>query len=274
MPFDALLLALAAAFVHAAWNLLLSGSEDTHAATAVALVTGAVVWAPVAIVTWRLDGAAWPYIGASSALELLYLVLLATAYAGAAMGFVYPIARGSAPVLVLVAGAIADAATPSAAATAGIVVVAVGIVLVRGLRAEHRPRDLAFALGIGACIASYTLIDKHGVTHGNPLAYLQVVFSIAALGYLAGALRVRGPRAIRAAASPAAMLAGVGFFGSYALTLAALRIASAASVAAVRESSVVIAAFALVLSGREALHGSRLAGAAFVAAGVALISLG
>jgi drug/metabolite transporter (DMT)-like permease len=274
MPFDALLLALAAAFVHAAWNLLLSGSEDTHAATAVAMLTGAVVWAPVAVLTWRLDGWAWPYIGASSALELLYLVLLATAYAGAAMGFVYPIARGSAPVLVLVAGAIADAASPSAAATVGIVVVALGIVLVRGLRAEHRPRDLALALGIGACIASYTLVDKHGVRHGNPLAYLQVVFSIAALGYLAGALRTRGPRTIRAAATPASLLAGVGFFGSYALTLAALRLASAASVAAVRESSVVIAAFALVLTGREALHGSRLAGAALVAAGVALISLG
>jgi sugar phosphate isomerase/epimerase len=104
MPVDALALALAAAFVHAAWNLLLSGSEDTHSATAVALLTGAIVFAPVAAITWRLEHSAWPYIAASSSLELLYLVLLATAYATAAMGFVYPIARGSAPVLVLVAG--------------------------------------------------------------------------------------------------------------------------------------------------------------------------
>jgi drug/metabolite transporter (DMT)-like permease len=274
MPVDALALALAAAFVHAAWNLLLSGSDDTHSATAVALVTGAVVFAPIAVLAWRLEESAWPYIGASSALELLYLVLLATAYAGAAMGFVYPIARGSAPVLVLVAGAVASAGRPSAVAAGGVVLVAVGIVFVRGLRIAARPRDLALALAIGACIAGYTLVDKHGVAHGNPLAYLQVVFSIAALGYFAGAWRARGLPAIRAAVSRSSLLAGVGFFGSYALTLAALKLASAATVAAVRESSVVIAAAALVLSGRESFARSRVAGAALVAAGVALISLG
>src|SRR5881398_1572831 len=137
MPTSALLLALAAAVVHAAWNLLLSGSEDTHSATAVALVTGAIVFAPVAAITWRLESSAWPYIAASSSLELLYLVLLATAYAVAAMGFVYPIARGSAPVIVLIIGSVAAAGRPSVAATIGLVLVAAGIVLVRGLRAEH-----------------------------------------------------------------------------------------------------------------------------------------
>jgi drug/metabolite transporter (DMT)-like permease len=274
VPVDALALALAAAFVHAAWNLLLSGSDDTHSATAVALLTGAIVFAPVAAITWRLEHSAWPYIAASSSLELLYLVLLATAYATAAMGFVYPIARGSAPVLVLVAGTAVSAGRPSAAAACGVVLVAAGIVLVRGLRAEHRPRDLLLALAIGACIASYTLVDKHGVTHGSPLAYLQVVFSIAAIAYFAGAWRTRGLPAIRAAVTPSSLAAGVGFFGSYALTLAALRLATAASVAAVRESSVVIAAGALVLTGRETAGRGRLGGAALVAAGVALISLG
>src|SRR3954468_19181720 len=211
MSTSALLLALAAAFVHAGWNMLLSGSEDTHSATAVALVTGAIVFAPVAAITWRLDSSAWPYIAASSSLELLYLVLLATAYAVAAMGFVYPIARGSAPVIVLIAGALISSGRPSAAAALGVVLVAFGIVLVRGVRADHNPRDLAMALAIGACIAAYTLVDKHGVTHANPLAYLQVVFSIAAIAYLVGALRIRGPAAIRAAVSPSSLLAGVGF---------------------------------------------------------------
>src|SRR5689334_980104 len=115
MPLDALLLAVAAAFVHAAWNLSLSGSEDTHAATAVA---------------------------------------------AAAMGFVYPIVRGSAPVLVLVAGVVGGLASPSRLSAVGVIVVAAGIVLVRGLRATHEPRDLVLALAIGAFIASYTLVDK------------------------------------------------------------------------------------------------------------------
>jgi drug/metabolite transporter (DMT)-like permease len=274
LPLDALLLALAAACVHAAWNLLLSGSEDTHSATAVALLTGAVVFAPVAALTWRLDGSAWPYIAGSSALELLYLILLATAYGAAAMGFVYPVARGSAPVLVLIIGAVAAAGRPSAAAACGVVVVAAGIVFVRGLRSATSARDLVMALAIGACIAGYTLVDKHGITHGSPLAYLQVVFSVAAVGYFAGALRARGLPAIRAAVNRSSLVAGVGFFGSYALTLAALRLASAATVAAVRESSVAVAAAALVLSGREPASRGRLAGAALVAAGVALIALG
>jgi drug/metabolite transporter (DMT)-like permease len=174
----------------------------------------------------------------------------------------------------LVAGAIGGLASPSALSALGVVVVAVGIVLVRGLRATHEPRDLVLALAIGAFIASYTLIDKHGVTHGNPFAYLEVVFSITSFAYLAGALKILGAPRIRAAIRPSAALAGIGFFGSYGLTLAALRLASAASVAAVRESSVVIAAIALVVLGREPLHGSRLAGAGVVAAGVALVSLG
>src|ERR1700760_931164 len=106
MPISALLLALAAAAVHAAWNLLLSGERDTHGATAVALVVGTLVFAPVAVVQWRLEPTALPYVAGSSALELLYLVLLATAYSVAAMGFVYPIARGSGPVLVLIAGVV------------------------------------------------------------------------------------------------------------------------------------------------------------------------
>jgi drug/metabolite transporter (DMT)-like permease len=71
-----------------------------------------------------------------------------------------------------------------------------------------------------------------------------------------------------------ALVAGVGFFGSYALTLAALRLAPAAGVAAVRESSVVIATAALAISGRERIGTGRLLGAIAVVAGIALISVG
>jgi drug/metabolite transporter (DMT)-like permease len=79
---------------------------------------------------------------------------------------------------------------------------------------------------------------------------------------------------LRAAIGPRTVLAGVGFFGSYALTLAALRLAPAPSVAAVRESSVVFATVALAVSGREHIAPARFAGAVVVVAGVALISLG
>jgi len=274
MPVSALLLALAAAVVHATWNLLLSGADDTHSASAVALVVGTVVFAPVALVAWRFESAAWPYVAASSALEVLYMVLLSTAYTVAAMSFVYPIARGSAPVLVLVAGAVVVGATVSWPAALGVLLVALGIVLVRGIRGAGRPRDLGLALSVGACIAGYTLVDKHGIVHANPIAYAEVVFALTALAYLLGAWRVRGRAALRVAVTPKTLLAGVGFFGAYALALLALRLAPAASVAAVRESSVLIATAVLAIEGRERIGTTRALGAAAVVAGIALISLG
>ena len=273
MPLSALLLALAAALVHAIWNLLLSGEEDLHSATAVAIAFGVLVFAPVAALTWRLQAAALPYIAGSSALEGVYLVLLASAYSLAAMSFVYPIARGSAPVLVLIASAVALGGHVSALAAAGVVLVAVGIVLVRGVRAAGRPRELALALSVGACIAGYTLVDKHGIVHAAPISYLELVFATTATAYVFGVWRLRGSAALRAAITPAALLAGIGFFGAYALTLAALRLAPAASVAAVRESSVLIATAILAIGGRERVGPERLVGATVVVAGIALISL-
>lgn len=274
MPASALLLALAAAVLHAAWNLLLSDAEDIHSASAVAVATGLVVFAPVAGLTWRLEPAAIPYLAASSALETLYLLLLATAYSLAAMSFVYPIARGSAPVLVLGVSVIALGAAVSVAAALGVLVVAAGIVLVRGATFSGPTSELALALSVGACIAGYTLVDKHGITHGNPISYLEVVFGITAVAYVAGVWRLRGAKALRSAVNPRSLAAGVGFFGAYALTLAALRLAPAASVAAVRESSVVIATAFLAVTGRERVGVPRFAGALAVAGGIALISLG
>jgi drug/metabolite transporter (DMT)-like permease len=274
MPISAMLLALAAAVVHASWNLLLSGTEDTHSATAVAVAFGVLVFAPVAVITWRLEASALPYIAGSSALEALYLALLATAYSVAAMSFVYPIARGSAPVLVLAAGAFVLGARVSLPAAIGVVLTAIGIVLVRGLTASGRPRDLALALSVGVCIAGYTLVDKRGIVHGAPISYLELVFGLTAVVYVLGTLRERGFAALRAAVSGSSLLAGVGFFGAYALTLAALKLAPAASVAAVRETSVVIATAVLAVSGRERVTAERLTGAVAVVAGIALISIG
>ncbi len=274
MPVSALLLSLAAAVVHATWNLLLSGEEDVHSASAVAVTAGVIAFAPVAALTWRMHPAAIPYMAASGTLESIYLALLATGYSVAAMSFVYPIARGSAPVLVLLISVVVLGSSVSAGAAIGVLVVAVGIVLVRGLRSAGRPRDLGLALSVGACIAGYTLVDKHGITHGNPIAYLEIVFALVSLAYVSGVWRVRGASALRAAVNPRSILAGVGYFGGYALTLGALTLAPAASVAAVRESSVVMATGFLALTGREPVGRLRLAGAVAVAAGIALVSLG
>jgi drug/metabolite transporter (DMT)-like permease len=190
------------------------------------------------------------------------------------MSFVYPIARGSAPILVLVVSALALGARFSALTGIGVLVVAVGVVLVRGLSSAGHVTDLALALAVGACIAGYTLVDKHGIAHAAPAAYLEIVFAATAGIYALGVWRVRGGPAMRAALGARTLLAGVGFFGAYALVLAALRLAPAAPVAAVRESSVVLATAWLALTQREPVTKERLAGACAVVAGVALISFG
>jgi drug/metabolite transporter (DMT)-like permease len=274
VPATALALAIAAALVHAGWNVLLARAPDTQAATAVALGVGTLVWAPVAALTWDVDAAAIPYLAASAALELAYVALLAAAYSSAAMTVVYPIARGAAPVLVLVASVAALGVSLSAAAIAGVLAVAAGVVTVRGLREPVRGGAVVQALAISACIAAYTLVDNQGIEHASPLPYLEVVFACVATGYIAAVWRDGGAARLRAAAGREVAVAGVGFYGSYALTLGALTLATAASVAAVRESSVVIAAGMAALWLDEPVTRSRAAGAALVAAGVAAIALG
>ncbi|MDX6517655.1 MAG: hypothetical protein QOF50_501, partial [Gaiellaceae bacterium] len=102
----ALGLALAAAVLHASGNVLIGGSRDTESTMAVVLTLSVVVFAPFAALTWRVDGDAWPWIAASAALEAGYFLLLTLAYRDSEISLVYPIARGSAPVLVLVVGVV------------------------------------------------------------------------------------------------------------------------------------------------------------------------
>ena len=109
MSATALALVLTSAFAHAGWNLLLARSADTQGATAAALVVVAVLCLPLGLAGGRIGPAAIPYAAGSVAAELVYLVLLGAAYARADLSVVYPIARGSAPVLVLVAGGLTGA---------------------------------------------------------------------------------------------------------------------------------------------------------------------
>jgi len=135
----ALALVLGSAAVHALWNALLADADDTHATTAVMLVSGVVLFAPVAALTWDVDASALPYVLASGTLELVYFGLLATAYSRADLTFVYPIARGSAPVIVLLVSVVVLGVAISGLQAAGVLAVAAGVLLVRGL---HRVGDL------------------------------------------------------------------------------------------------------------------------------------
>jgi drug/metabolite transporter (DMT)-like permease len=265
---------LGSAALHALWNWLIADARDSHAASAVALLVAAVVFLPVAAITWEVDGAAWPYIAASVALELAYFGLLAAAYQRADLSFIYPIARGAAPVLVLAVSVALLGAAVSASAALGVLAVAGGVLLVRGVGRGAAGAGLGLALAVAACIAGYTLVDDEGVRHAAALSYFEAVLLLTAPVYAAAVLVARGSGALRAAAGPRPALAGVAMFAAYAATLAALEIAEAAPVAALRETSVVMAVAAAAITAREHVPPRRLAGAAIVVAGIAAIALG
>ena len=277
MPLDAFALALGSAFLHALWNLILGRERDPEAATAIALVAAVVLFAPVAIWRFDADSGVWPYAAVTSLLQLAYFAALATAYRRADVSVVYPIARGLAPVLVLLVGVTVLGAGASAGQAVGVCLVGLGVVLVRGLGGSEddgRGAGAAFGVAVAACIAAYTLVDKHGIVHASPVVYLELGMVPATLGYV-GFLLVteRGTARIRAAARPLPALAGLLSFAAYALVLAALLRASAASVASVRETSVLIAAFLAAPLAGERVGPGRVAGAALVVVGVALIAL-
>jgi drug/metabolite transporter (DMT)-like permease len=268
----ALALALAAAVVHALWNVALARERDTQAAAAVAIAAGVVVFAPVAATVWRVEWAAVPYIAASAALELAYFVLLVAAYERAEMSVVYPIARGLAPVLVL-AFAAAIGTRTSAAQAAGVCLVGAGVVVVRGRPRGGDPRAGGLALAVAGCIAGYTLVDKHGIRHAGAIPYLELVIAPVAIAYVGAFAARRGLSALRGQLRPLPLLAGAATFGAYLLVLAALRLAPAAPVAAVRETSVVIATALAAVVLRERVGPLRMLGAVAVAGGVALVTV-
>lgn len=267
-------LALGSAFLHALWNLLLAREQDPQPATAVAICASVVVFAPVAALIWDVDPRVWPFILATSFLQLAYFALLATAYRYAELSFVYPIARGLAPVLVLVVGVVALGTGATVAQTVGVCSVGAGVFLVRGRGGERDLAGGALALAIACTVAAYTLVDKSGIRYADPIVYLELGMAPVAVGSLVlVALLPNGTARLRGAIRPLPAFAGVISFAAYVLVLAALQRAPAASVAAVRESSVlIVAALAAPMLG-ERVGPLRLAGAALVVGGIALLVL-
>jgi drug/metabolite transporter (DMT)-like permease len=281
VPLSAFALALGAAFLHASWNVLLADARDSEAAAAVATLCGVALLAPVALITGDVSDAALPFAGASAVLHVGYLALLARAYQSGEVSVVYPVSRGTAPVLVLAFGALFLGEGASTAAVMGVIAVSAGVFLV-GARREtgamreklDKPpsRDLLFGLAIALTIAAYTLVDAEGVDHAQAPAYLFILLAPSSVIYAAGLALGGRAELMRAELRPRAFLTGALIVGAYGSVLAALRLADAAPVAAVRESSVVIAALLAALFLKERVDARRLGGALLVVAGVAAIA--
>ncbi|MGZ4290159.1 MAG: EamA family transporter [Gaiellaceae bacterium] len=229
-----------------------------------------VAGAPFAIVFWRFDSGVWPFLIAGSLLQLLYFALLAFAYTHAELSVVYPVARGLAPVFVLVGAVVLTGVGTTPQQVAGVLLVAAGILLVRGV---GRGKGVLLAITIACVIATYTVVDKHGVVHASPVAYLELMCIFTGVVFAAAVARTRGAPVLRAELNRRSVVAGVGTFAAYALVLAALQLASAASVAAVRESGVLVATALAAIVLREKVTAWRAGGAVLVVAGIVLLAL-
>ena len=197
----------------------------------------------------------------SAALELAYFALLAAVYARADYSFAYPVARGSAPVLVLLICVIALGAPVSLAAAVGVLAVTGGVLLVRGvgsaaadaasLVARARRRRLHRRLHARRR-------PRHPPRRRDPVLRARPR-RLRAIPYAAAIVGPRGTAALGPPSTGARAAAGVGMVAAYLLVLAALERAEAAPVAALRETSVVMAAAGAAIAGREKVPPARLA---------------
>lgn len=292
MPASALALVLTAALLHALWNLAAkqAGGDHRFAFLSAALVS--VLWLPVAVwfgleqlADW--SPSAWACVAASAVLHLLYFTVLLKGYQASDLSVVYPVARGSGPLLTVVLASVWLAERPGPAGVGGALLVCAGVFVVAGglslWRAPRRPAErqrlwagLRWGALTGVFIAAYTVVDGYAVKVllVAPVL-LDYVGNVLRLPFLApAALRDRAAlaAACRTQWRQALVVAVLGPLG-YVLVLYAVTLAPVSHVAPAREVSML---FAAVLGGRLLGEGQglqRLAGAACIAAGVAVLAL-
>jgi drug/metabolite transporter (DMT)-like permease len=280
VPPLALLLVVGAAVCHSAWTLIFKSEPRRLQAFLGALIVATALCAPVVLVhsPAQLTPGTWALVLLSAAFETAYVVALTAAYEIGDLSLVYPIARGTAPLLVVPLAVLLLGERPSALGLLGIALVVVGIFAV------HRPIHhrgaasarvaVALAMVTGVMTAGYSVVNKVGVQRAPVPLYAFLVFAVDAV-LLAAVLALRGhdlwPRGGsgwgRAAAVGALMLA------AYLGVLDAMSLAPVSYVVAGREVSIVITALAGAIMLREPHSTRRLAAAAVIFVGLVVLSV-
>lgn len=222
--------------------------------------------------------ASWPFVAASTAVNLLYFYFLLNAYRVGDLSLAYPVARGVAPLLLVGLSAVIAAEVPSVAAFVGVIVTCIGILaLAQSRSAAHHGATLAWAAGVGLCIAIYTLLDgMGGRLSANPVGYVAVLNIFTGIAISGTAFVKRGAAFAEALRTDWAngILGGAMMLGAYTIAVYAMTLAPMAQVAALRESSVVFAAILGAIFLREPFGAKRIAAACAVAAGIVILALG
>jgi len=271
---------LFAAACHAGWNAAIKRGLDPLATTVSIAIGSGVVAIPLLLITGLPVAAAWPWVIASVLIHLFYFAGLIESYRAGDMGQVYPIARGSAPLLTAAGTALLIGEHTAPVAWLGIVLLAGGVILLslRGGRdlAQLDRRAVGFALFTAVTICAYSLVDGIGArTAGNAHAYTAAMFLGNGIIMTAYALVRRGAGAL-ASMMPhwrIGLIGGALSYVAYAIVIWAMTVAPIAIVAALRETSVLFGALIAVVVLREPLRAVRIVAAVAIVIGLALIRL-
>ncbi len=269
MPLAVLPLVLLAAIFHATWNALLKASENPLALATRALTWGTVLSLPPVAAAWLLSGrpglpgAGWLIALASAVLELIYFITLSTAYRRGELSVVYPIARGTAPLLAVLVH-------PSA----GLGIIA----LLGGIWAVRRPATAGSALWpallTGVMIAAYTSLDRIGVRLGSPWIYGWLLWLFGAILLVAFTRGRRVPGSGLTEEPRLSVAVGVLMTAAYFMILFALSVAPLAIIAPLRESAIVlVTAWGIWRLGERRGAWIRVGGALAIVGGIALLTI-
>ena len=278
MSLPILLAVLAAAFLHALWNALIRlGGSKIRAMMMLSLAEAAVGLAVV--VTRPLPiPAAVPWILAAGAVHFGYKFFLAHAYEQGDLSRVYPIARGTAPMMVALVSAALAIDSISGIEYAGIAVLGLGIALMaRGVFTDGESRRLLpFALASALMTATYTLVDGIGArVSGEPVGYVGWLMLLGGLVFAGVMAARRGLHVLRGSRREWA-LAGLGAlasYGAYAISIWAMTKAPIALVAVLRETSILFAVLIGWLVFGERMRPAKALAAGMIVAGVVVTRL-
>ena len=282
MSILALALLLSSAVLHALWNLILKQSPEKYVAMGWQVIISGVLSLVVLFFTGLPPRSMWLYAGISMTLEAIYFTLLSFAYSDHDFSLVYPVARGSAPALVVLWSFIFLHEIPSAWGFLGILLIICGLVIIgsTNLLQPHQNKlqfkGIAIALLIALVISIYTLIDGFSVKHGPALPYGLLMFTLVPVLTTPVMLGHYGWQKFRSGwrLQPARLLL-IGLLGvvAYLFALFAYSLAPVNYSEAIREVSVVLGAFAGWQFLGEKLGKIRVLGAAVIFAGIVLIAV-
>ncbi len=268
------MLALAAALLHAAWNLLIKTADDRDLAAWGQFVFGGIVLLPILLVVGAPTAASVPYLAASAGVHVAYVAALVAAYERGDFSLAYPLARGGGAMVAALVGVVALGDGLAGAGWFALAVVTIG--LASFVRPDTPFTEVKFALLTAVLIGVYTVIDTAGSRHTTDgFVYGVALTACSALALsIVGVARGRGPAFVASVRCSwrRHLVSGVCLATAYSLVLVAVRSAPVGYVATLRESSVVLGAALGWLVLKERLGGRRLVSAIVVTAGlVALV---